>query len=133
MTRTYPGSCHCGAVRFEADIDLSKGTVRCNCSFCRKARAWFTTVPPESVRLLAGGEFQTRYQWKAPGQDEPHLRYQFCKRCGVRTFGYGGDKFIFVNIGALDVDPSELAGVPIRYVDGRNDRYDREPESTAVI
>ncbi len=88
--KTYRGSCHCGAVRFEADIDLGAGLAKCNCSLCTKARAWFAFVKPERLRLLAGAEAQADYQWVPPGRPHPFLRYHFCKTCGIRTFGQGG-------------------------------------------
>jgi hypothetical protein len=136
--KTYSGSCHCGAVRFQADIDFSEGASRCNCSFCTKARAWFVVVPPDRARLIAGAEAQAHYQWAPPGR-HPFLQYHFCKTCGIRTFGRGGDEsqegaFCFVNVAALDdVDPDELAAAPIRYVDGRNDRYDQAPKDTRLM
>jgi hypothetical protein len=136
--KTYSGSCHCGAVRFEADIDLELGTNRCNCSICSKARSWFALVSPDRFRQLSGAEAQAEYQWTPAGQPASNLHYRFCKTCGVRTAGRGehgsdGGPFYFIAIGALDdADADDLAN-SIRYVDGRHGRFDRPPEDIRLM
>jgi len=136
--KTYRGSCHCGAVRFEAEIDLSKGTNRCNCSICAKARAWFVLVSPDRFRQISGAEAQAEYQWVPPGRPGANLHYRFCKTCGVRTagrgeYGPGGGQFYFIAVASLDdADPDEIAA-SIRHVDGRHDRYDRPPEDIRLM
>jgi hypothetical protein len=136
--KTYAGSCHCGAVRFEADIDLSQGTNRCNCSICGKARSWFTLVSPEHFRHLSGTDAEAEYRWTPPGQPGSNLHYRFCKTCGVRTAGRGehgpqGGPFFFIAVAALDdADADELAA-SIRYVDGRNNRFDRAPDDHRLL
>ena len=54
--RTHHGSCHCGAVRFAADLDLGLGTIRCNCTLCTKQRSRVAILPASSFRLLAGAD-----------------------------------------------------------------------------
>lgn len=131
MIRTYRGSCHCGRVRFESDIDLAQGTAKCNCSICSKTRSWLVMVKPENFRLLAGEAELTDYQF---GRKVIH--HLFCRHCGVKPFGWGiipqmGGKLYAVSLAALDdVDPGELASAPVSYVDGRNDDFRQSPAET---
>jgi hypothetical protein len=122
--KTYHGSCHCGAVRFDADLDLSQPSFRCNCSICHRTRFWAAVATEGRFRLLSGSEMLTEYLFNT--RKNQHF---FCRTCGVRPFGVGNDtpigRMYGVNIGCLeDVTEEELAAVPITYVDGMNDRQD---------
>jgi len=138
--KTYSGSCHCGRVRYQADLDLAAGTNRCNCSLCTKARAWFAFARgKDRFRLTAGADALSEYRWTPPGFSEPHLSYRFCKECGIRAFARGelealGGVFHAVPVNALDdVDADELAAAPINYIDGKNGRHDRAPDDTRLM
>ena len=129
--KTYTGSCHCGAIRFEADIDIAEGTIKCNCTSCTKARSWLAFTPFERFKLVAGSDLQADYRWTPPGRKGPTIEFHFCKVCGIRTPGCGDmgfGPFYAVQIPLLDgIDLDELAAAPIRYVDGRHDHFDQVP------
>ncbi|MCX7175528.1 MAG: GFA family protein [Proteobacteria bacterium] len=135
----YTGSCHCKNVRYEVDLDLSKGTARCNCSICTKARAWFAFVNAGQLRMVAGEDSMAEYRWTPPGRPEPFLTYRFCKTCGVRIYATGdaeflGGRFFALAVATLDdVDADELAAAPMKFIDGRHDRFDQAPEDTRLL
>jgi hypothetical protein len=127
VLKTYEGSCHCGAVRFEADLDLTQNSYRCNCSICRRNRFWPAIAQPDGFRLLSGEDMLTEYRFNT--KKNQHF---FCKVCGVRPFGVGNDtpvgKMYGVNIGCLEgVSEEELSRIPVTCVDGLHDQWQRAP------
>ena len=133
MLKTYSGSCHCGVVRFEAEIDLTQPTYRCNCSICARNRFWPAIVMPEQFRLLAGEAELTKYLFNTRRNE-----HYFCKHCGVRSFGIGntpdGQRVYGVNLGCLEnATPEELAAAPVVYVDGKHDNWNQSPAITSYL
>lgn len=127
MLKTYQGSCHCGAVRFEADLDLAQPSYRCNCSICRRTRFWPAIAMPDHFRLLAGQSMLSEYLFNTRKN-----RHFFCKVCGVRPFGMGNatpvGKMYGVNIGCLEgVTEEELSKIPVTYIDGMHDQWQHAP------
>lgn len=129
----YRGSCHCGTVRFECDVDLAAGTSRCNCSVCAKGRFWKTVISPDAFHLLAGAEALSDYTFGSG-----RIHHRFCRHCGVKPFGQadieGLGKIVAVNLACLDDAPDEvLAAAPLRFEDGRHDSWDVAPAVTAHL
>ena len=129
MLRTYSGNCHCRAVRFEVELDVSAGTGKCNCSICTKMRLWFARAKPEAFRLLAGEPELTDFR----GNNEV-AHHLFCKHCGVHAFEWvdvpnmTGGKYLNINVACLDgIDIDELMAAPVTYYDGRNDNWRSRP------
>jgi hypothetical protein len=130
MKQTYSGGCHCGAVRYEADVDLSQGTVKCNCSICSKGRAWLVAVSGSDFRLLSGRDALSQYRF-----GDGRIHHLFCKHCGIKSFARGdspeGGQFIAVAVSCLEnVPEAELMELPVMYVDGRNDNFQAPPAQT---
>src|SRR5688572_18555157 len=130
MKQTYTGGCHCGAVRYEADMDLSQGTVKCNCSMCSKGRTWLAAVDAGDFRLLTDAEALGEYQFGAH-----RIHHLFCKRCGIKSFARGngpeGKQFVAVMVSCLDVPDAQLSTLPVIFVDGRNDNFQAAPAQTS--
>ena len=104
MKKTYHGSCHCGRVRFEADLDLEAGTGRCNCSYCSKQGHHRFC---HACGIAAFGEGDVKEI---------------------------GGAFVSVNVACLDdITPEELAKLPVQYMDGRHDNWFQPPKVTSYL
>ncbi len=100
------GSCLCGAMAFEADLEAAVMARNCHCSRCRRqtgaAHASNLFVKMEALRFRRGEDLRTI--WKLP--EAERFATAFCGRCGSlapRPIPKLG--LYLLPMGLLDTDP----------------------------
>jgi len=114
--RRLSGACHCGAVQFEASLDLSK-TIACNCSICSAKGLILAFAPEAEFDLRSGADQLKEYRF-----NRHVIRHSFCTVCGAETFARAtapdGTPMVAVNVRALK--NVEVAGLSPAPFDGRS-------------
>ncbi|MDB5489882.1 MAG: glutathione-dependent formaldehyde-activating [Reyranella sp.] len=110
-TKHYLGSCHCGAVAFDVDLDVS-GALKCNCSICNRLGAVWAFAPKAKFKLESGGDEQGDYQF-----GKKSLHHRFCKSCGIESYAEGvapdGSPTVGINLRCVEgIDVDTLATIP---------------------
>jgi hypothetical protein len=108
------GGCHCGAVRFEAELrEPPVPALDCNCSICRRTGFLHVMVPHERFELLRGRDALTSYRFGTGAAE--HL---FCRNCGVKSFYQPRSHPDAWSVNAHCLD--EAIELSIEQFDGRN-------------
>ena len=118
---TYHGSCHCGAVQFEIDTDVST-LIDCDCSICTKKGIVHIAVEDGDLQILSGNENLALYQFGS--NDASHW---FCRHCGIHTFGRPRNhpERYTVNARCLDDFNALRQKARLRHFDGQNHPKDQ--------
>lgn len=81
MSEIKKGSCHCGTVEFEVELENGFENIRrCNCSLCSRKGAIIASVPVEKLSVVKGEDNLSLYQWNTKT-----AKHYFCKTCGIYT------------------------------------------------
>lgn len=112
MVSTYPGSCHCGGIRFTVAHDLDEVTT-CDCSLCVKRNALMVKVPEAALRIDQGEELLATYQWNSM-----RAKHHFCSRCGIYVFHRKRAAPDHFGINIFCLDGFEVNSLPVRATKG---------------
>jgi len=116
VPETRHGGCHCGAVRYRVEVDLSKPVTQCNCSICSGSGTLLSFVPASSFTLEKGEDSLTDYQFS-----KKVIHHLFCNVCGVRSFARGqGPKGPMVAINTRCLDDVDTNTLNVQHFDGKS-------------
>ena len=115
----HRGSCHCGAVKFEVDLEESIEVEDCNCSICNKTGFLHVILPLSKFSLDNYSAFSEHPDLSCYQFNTGVAKHYFCKRCGIKPFYIprSNPDGIDVNLRCLDTRPET---VNIVMFDGQN-------------
>jgi len=115
MLEIREGGCHCGQVRFRAEVDLDRLS-QCSCTICTKKGILLLSIDPANFQLLRGKTALKSYTFGTGV-----AQHTFCSHCGMHAFYIPRSQphRVTVNARCLDgIDGPKL--VPKRFFDGRH-------------
>lgn len=127
MKTKHHGSCVCGDVHFEAEVDIASGS-KCNCSICTKLGPTGSIVKPAEFKLLSAESTLASFTRNA----EVGRKF-FCARCHTYCYSSGhlemlGGDFVSVNMNCIDGFDATKA--TLIHWDGRHDNWHAGPRPT---
>lgn len=105
----YQGSCHCGAVAYQVEAEISS-VMSCNCSICSRKGYLLSFVSGSNLMMLKTDQVLTSYTFNTH-----KITHKTCPVCGCSPFALGldpeGNEVVAINVRCLhdiDVDSLEL-------------------------
>ena len=112
----YKGSCHCGAIAFDAEGEL-KEVMACNCSICSRKGSLLWFIPRDKFRLRTPEEKLSTYTF-----NKRFIKHHFCSTCGIHPFAEAADKsgkpMAAINVRCLE--DFDFASLPVKHFDGKS-------------
>jgi hypothetical protein len=115
MLETREGGCHCGQIRFRAQVDLDLLS-ECTCTMCTKKGILHLPVAPADFQLLRGKNALTVYTFETGVAQHP-----FCTHCGMHPFYVPRSQPDRLSVNARCIDAIDGPALkPTRSFDGRH-------------
>lgn len=110
----FSGSCHCGAVAYEAD-GTPDVAISCNCSICRRKAAILYFLPADRFTLKTDRSAMATYTFNTH-----RIQHLFCTTCGCAPFAEAaapdGTPMVAINLNCAE--GIDLGTVQIKAYDG---------------
>lgn len=124
------GSCHCGAVRFTAELPFGLSSARrCTCSICRMRGAVAVTSTREGFVVTQGADRLSTYRFNTKVAE-----HHFCSICGIYTHHKrrSNPNEIGVSVACLEnVSPFDFEEVVV--YDGQRHPADNPTHTTYIV
>lgn len=75
------GGCHCGAVRYRAQVPEPLTGGRCNCSICAKKGVLMVHIEQVGMEITQGADHLSCYQFNTQV-----AKHWFCRTCGIHVY-----------------------------------------------